>query len=79
MTDKQRQFKETQNHGEHRNGRKSPYKNSNSYGEGEPNEYVNEQKRKQHVYHIEPIRAYASFHVKRWLYITFLMGQMKKL
>lgn len=34
------QFKENENSGEHRNGRKSPYKNSNSKGGGAPNEYV---------------------------------------
>lgn len=34
------QFKENENHGEHRNGRKSQYKNSNSEGEGEPNQYI---------------------------------------
>ncbi|MGX4670962.1 hypothetical protein JNUCC74_17575 [Cerasibacillus sp. JNUCC 74] len=45
MTDKQRQFKETRNHGEHRNGRKSPYKNSNSHGQDIPNEYVSDRKK----------------------------------
>ncbi|HLQ70996.1 MAG TPA: hypothetical protein VK142_04295 [Bacillota bacterium] len=34
------QFKENKNHGEHRNGRKSQFKNSNSDGTGEPNQYV---------------------------------------
>ncbi|HLQ71494.1 MAG TPA: hypothetical protein VK142_06800 [Bacillota bacterium] len=34
------QFKENDNHGEHRNGRKSPFKNSNSKRAGEPNQYI---------------------------------------
>ncbi|MGY0694833.1 hypothetical protein ACW2QC_18965 [Virgibacillus sp. FSP13] len=33
------QFKENTNHGEHRNGRKSQFKNHNNQG-GEPNEYI---------------------------------------
>lgn len=37
---KNRQFKENENSGEHRNGRKSQYKNSNSVGGDTPNEYV---------------------------------------
>ncbi|HLR02993.1 MAG TPA: hypothetical protein VK111_09670 [Virgibacillus sp.] len=36
------QFKENKNHGEHRNGRKSQFKNSSSSGEGELNQYVSE-------------------------------------
>ncbi|MFD2043615.1 hypothetical protein ACFSTA_04410 [Ornithinibacillus salinisoli] len=34
-------FKENKNHGEHRNGRKSQFKNSAVHGGDEPNEYVN--------------------------------------
>ncbi|MDY0404405.1 hypothetical protein P5G51_002320 [Virgibacillus sp. 179-BFC.A HS] len=34
------QFKENKNSGEHRNGRLSQYKNHNSQGGDEPNEYV---------------------------------------
>lgn len=34
------QFKENKNHGEHRNGRKSQFKNSNSDGTGEPNQFI---------------------------------------
>ncbi|AUJ24828.1 MULTISPECIES: hypothetical protein [Virgibacillus] len=45
MADKQRQFKETKNHGEHRNGRKSPYKNSRTHGSGQPDEYVTDRKK----------------------------------
>ncbi len=45
MADKNNQFKENSNHGEHRNGRKSPFKNSNSHGGNEPNEYVDKKKR----------------------------------
>ncbi len=37
---KNNQFKENENHGETRNGRKSPYKNSNPHGGDIPNEYV---------------------------------------
>ncbi|WP_284140279.1 MULTISPECIES: hypothetical protein [unclassified Virgibacillus] len=39
------QFKDNQHHGEHRNGRLSPFKNSNSQGEGEMNEYVSQKKK----------------------------------
>ncbi|MFC7063566.1 hypothetical protein [Halobacillus seohaensis] len=35
------QFKENKNHGEHRNGRLSQFKNSSSAGNEEPNEYIN--------------------------------------
>ncbi|WP_163969366.1 hypothetical protein [Oceanobacillus halotolerans] len=39
------QFKENRNHGEHRNGRKSQFKNHNAHdGEGQPDEYINEKK-----------------------------------
>lgn len=34
------QFKENDNNGEHRNGRKSQFKNSSSSGDDELNEYV---------------------------------------
>ncbi|MBY7144990.1 hypothetical protein KFZ56_18395 [Virgibacillus sp. NKC19-3] len=34
-------FKKNQQSGEHRNGRKSQYKNSNTGGEEEPNQYIN--------------------------------------
>ncbi|TCP20352.1 hypothetical protein EV207_15226 [Scopulibacillus darangshiensis] len=34
------QFKTRENSGEHRNGRKSQFKNHNSQGEGNPNEYI---------------------------------------
>lgn len=34
------QFMENENSGEHRNGRKSQFKNSNSTGEGELNQYT---------------------------------------
>jgi len=37
---KNNQFKENDNHGEHRNGRKSQFKNHNSKGEDTPNEYI---------------------------------------
>ncbi|MEC5423967.1 hypothetical protein QGM71_10740 [Virgibacillus sp. C22-A2] len=40
MDEKNNQFKENKNHGEHRNGRKSQYKNSNSQGGEEKNEYL---------------------------------------
>lgn len=33
-------FKENKNHGEHRNGRKSQYKNSSVHGGDEPDEYL---------------------------------------
>ncbi|MFC2949052.1 hypothetical protein [Virgibacillus sediminis] len=35
-----RQFKENENHGEHRNGRKSPYKNSSTHGDEEIDQYI---------------------------------------
>lgn len=38
-------FKENQQTGEHRNGRLSQYKNSNSQGEGELNQYVTPKKK----------------------------------
>ncbi|MFD2761265.1 hypothetical protein [Lentibacillus juripiscarius] len=41
MANKNNQFKENKNHGEHRNGRKSQYKNHNAKG-GRPNEYISE-------------------------------------
>lgn len=34
------QFKENTNNGEHRNGRKSQFKNHNSQGRGKLNEYI---------------------------------------
>jgi hypothetical protein len=34
-------FKENKNHGEHRNGRKSQYKNSSAHGGDKPDEYLN--------------------------------------
>ncbi|GGA83332.1 hypothetical protein [Ornithinibacillus halotolerans] len=34
-------FKENRNHGEHRNGRKSQFKNSSAHGDGKPDEYLN--------------------------------------
>lgn len=40
MTNKNNQFKENKNHGEHRNGRKSQYKNNNPHGGEEPNEFI---------------------------------------
>lgn len=40
MDEKNNQFKENKNHGEHRNGRKSQYKNSNSKGGDEPNQFI---------------------------------------
>lgn len=39
------QFKKNENSGEHRNGRLSPFKNSNAEGEGTPNEYVDRKER----------------------------------
>ncbi|SHG01975.1 hypothetical protein [Ornithinibacillus halophilus] len=33
-------FKEPNHHGEHRNGRKSQYKNSSAHGDEAPDEYV---------------------------------------
>jgi len=39
VAEKNNQFKENKNHGEHRNGRKSQYKNSSTHG-GQLNEYV---------------------------------------
>ncbi len=40
MAEKNNQFKENKNHGEHRNGRKSQFKNSNSRGGDKPNQFV---------------------------------------
>ncbi|WP_187695457.1 hypothetical protein [Oceanobacillus piezotolerans] len=43
MTNKEQknnQFKENKNNGETRNGRKSPFKNSNPHGGETPNEYL---------------------------------------
>jgi len=37
---KNNQFKENENSGEHRNGRKSQFKNHNSKGGDTPNEYI---------------------------------------
>ncbi|WP_185819914.1 hypothetical protein [Salibacterium salarium] len=37
-----RQFKENTNHGEHRNGRLSQFKNNSVHGGETPNEYVSE-------------------------------------
>ncbi len=34
-------FKENKNHGEHRNGRKSQYKNSSAHGSDKLDEYLN--------------------------------------
>ncbi|MFC3041164.1 hypothetical protein ACFOGI_13025 [Virgibacillus xinjiangensis] len=34
------QFKEEQHHGEHRNGRKSPYKNSSVHGDEGMDQYI---------------------------------------
>ncbi|MFZ3579920.1 hypothetical protein [Virgibacillus sp. DJP39] len=34
------QFKENKNSGEHRNGRKSQFKNNNAHGDEAPNEYL---------------------------------------
>lgn len=42
---KNNQFKENTNHGEHRNGRLAQFKNSNSQGGDEPNEYVSRKNR----------------------------------
>jgi len=39
VAEKNNQFKENKNHGEHRNGRKSQYKNSSTHGK-QLNEYV---------------------------------------
>ncbi|WP_217586269.1 hypothetical protein [Lentibacillus saliphilus] len=39
-----KQFKERKPHGEHRNGRKSPYKNASVHGDGAPDEYVDNTK-----------------------------------
>ncbi|MDY0394367.1 hypothetical protein ACFSMW_08685 [Virgibacillus halophilus] len=39
------QFKENKNAGEHRNGRLSQFKNHNSQGEEEPNEYISKKQR----------------------------------
>lgn len=44
MDEKNNQFKENKNHGEHRNGRKSQFKNSNSRGGDEPNQFVDRKK-----------------------------------
>ncbi|WP_205520024.1 hypothetical protein [Virgibacillus doumboii] len=44
MAEKNNQFKENTNHGEHRNGRKSQYKNSNSRGGEVPNQFVDRKK-----------------------------------
>ncbi len=41
MAEKNNQFKENTNHGEHRNGRKSQYKNHNAKG-GRPNEFISD-------------------------------------
>jgi hypothetical protein len=37
---KNNQFKENENSGEQRNGRKSPYKNHNGKGHAIPNEFI---------------------------------------
>ncbi|WP_176142379.1 hypothetical protein [Halobacillus hunanensis] len=37
------QFKENKNHGEHRNGRLSQFKNHNDKNGEEPNEYISHQ------------------------------------
>ena len=45
MVEKNNQFKENKNHGEFRNGRKSPYKNHNVHGGGKPNEYISQKEK----------------------------------
>lgn len=42
MPNKNNQFKENKHHGEHRNGRKSQYKNNSAHGGGQPDEYIDE-------------------------------------
>ncbi|MBP1949272.1 MULTISPECIES: hypothetical protein [Virgibacillus] len=44
MSNKNNQFKENKQHGEHRNGRKSQYKNNSIHGGDEPNEFIDQKK-----------------------------------
>lgn len=45
MADKNRQFKETGQSGERRNGRKSQYKNYNAEAGEEPNEFLSKREK----------------------------------
>ncbi|MFC4558294.1 hypothetical protein ACFO3D_08715 [Virgibacillus kekensis] len=45
MANKNNQFKENKNHGEHRNGRKSQYKNHSTHGgDNAPDEFIDSKK-----------------------------------
>lgn len=44
MSNKKNQFKKNKQSGEHRNGRKSQYKNYNTEAGEEPNEFLDEKK-----------------------------------